>query len=55
MATHKEFAILEHQMFEAEITGSTFSKIEYDRETTNEINEINAMGAVIPRYVIISP
>ena len=40
MATHKEFAILEHQMFEAEITGSTFSKIEYDRETTNEINEL---------------
>ena len=40
MSTHKEFAILEHQMFEAEITGSMFSKIEYDRDTTNEINEL---------------
>lgn len=40
MATHKESAILEHQMFEAEITGSTFSKIEYDREATNEIHEL---------------
>ncbi len=40
MATHKEFAILEHQMFEAEITGTMFSKIEYDREATNEINEL---------------
>ena len=40
MALHKESAILEHQMFEAEITGSTFSKIEYDREATNEIHEL---------------
>ena len=40
MAMHKESAILEHQMFEAEITGSTFSKIEYDREATNEIHEL---------------
>ena len=40
MASHKELAILEHQMYEAEITGSTFSKVEYDREITNEIHEL---------------
>ena len=40
MMEHKEHAILEHQMYEAEITGSTFSKIEYDREATNEVHEL---------------
>ncbi len=40
MAEHKESAILELQMYEAEITGSTFSKIEYDRESTNEVHEL---------------
>lgn len=37
---HKESAILEHQLYESEITGSTFSKIEYDRESTNSLNEL---------------
>lgn len=37
---HKENAILEHQLYESEITGSTFSKIEYDRESTNSLNEL---------------
>ncbi len=36
----KEHAILQHQMYESEITGSTFSKIEYDREATNDVHEI---------------
>lgn len=37
---YKEKAILEHQLYESEITGSSFSKIEYDRETTNDLNEL---------------
>lgn len=37
---YKEKAILEHQLYEAEITGSTFSKIEYDRESTNDLHEL---------------
>lgn len=40
LSNYKEKAILEHQLYEAEITGSTFSKIEYDRETTNDLNEL---------------
>lgn len=40
MNNHKEKAILEHQLYESEITGSTFSKIEYDRESTNDLNEL---------------
>lgn len=36
---YKKKAILLHQLYEAEITGSSFSKIEYDRETTNDLNE----------------
>lgn len=39
-ANYKEKAILEHQLYEAEITGSSFSKIEYDRESTNEMQEL---------------
>jgi hypothetical protein len=35
-----ESAILEKQLFEIEITGSTFSKIEYDREMTNKLQEL---------------
>lgn len=37
---HKEKAILLKQLYESEVTGSTFSKIEYDRESTNEIHEL---------------
>lgn len=37
---HKEKAILLHQVYESEITGSTFSKMEYDREFTNELQEL---------------
>ncbi len=37
---YKEKAILEHQLYESAITGSTFSKIEYDRESTNDLNEL---------------
>lgn len=40
MNNHKENAILEKQLYESEITGSTFSKIEYDRESTNHLNEL---------------
>ena len=40
MTGHKEKAILLNQLYEAEITGSSFSKIEYDRELTNELNEL---------------
>ena len=36
----KESAILERQLYEAEITGSTLAKIEYDRETTNALHEL---------------
>lgn len=37
---YKEKAIMEFQLYETGITGSEFSKIEYDRETTNELNEL---------------
>ncbi len=40
MTKHKKNAILEYQLYESEITGSTFSKIEYDRESTNSLNEL---------------
>lgn len=40
MTKHKKNAILEYQLYESEITGSTFSKIEYDRESTNALNEL---------------
>lgn len=48
LSNQKERAILEHQLYEAEITGSTFSKIEYDRESTNELNEL-AIRKGIPK------
>lgn len=37
---HKDNAICSLQLFELGVTGSTFSKIEYDREKTNELNEL---------------
>ena len=37
---HKEVAISSLQLYETGVTGSTFSKIEYDRELTNELNEL---------------
>jgi hypothetical protein len=40
LANVKEHAILERQLYQCEITGSAFSKIEYDREMTNELNEL---------------
>ena len=38
--THKERSVLLRQLYSAGITGSTFSKIEYDREQTNFLNEL---------------
>ncbi len=40
VANHKEKAVLLAQLFETEITGITLSKIEYDRELTNELFEL---------------
>ena len=40
IADFKEKAILLQQLYESTITGSTFSKIEYDRESTNEMHEL---------------
>ncbi len=37
---HKEKGILLGQLYNACITGTTFSKIQYDREMTNELNEL---------------
>ena len=37
---YKKKAVMEHQLYETGITGTEFSKIEYDRETTNEVNEL---------------
>ncbi|MBQ8451778.1 MAG: hypothetical protein IJ538_03275 [Clostridia bacterium] len=37
---HKEKGILLNQLYEAEITGTIFSKTEYDREMTNDLNEL---------------
>lgn len=48
LSNYKERAILSHQLYEAEITGSTFSKIEYDREITNDLNE-SAIRKGIPK------
>ena len=39
---------MEFQLYETGITGSDFSKIEYDRETTNELNEL-AIRKGLPR------
>lgn len=40
ISDYKEKAILQQQLYESSITGSTFSKIEYDRESTNEMHEL---------------
>lgn len=40
ISAHKEKAVMLHQLYEAGLTASTFSKIEYDREMTNELNEL---------------
>ena len=37
---YKKKAIMEYQLYETGITGAEFSKIEYDRETTNDLNEL---------------
>lgn len=37
---YKEKAIMEQQLYEATITGSSFSKTEYDRECTNDMQEL---------------
>ena len=37
---YKKKAVMEYQLYETGITGTEFSKIEYDRETTNEVNEL---------------
>lgn len=37
---HKDNAIYSLQSYELGVTGSTFSKTEYDRELTNELNEL---------------
>ncbi len=39
-SSHKDSAIYSLQLYEMGITASTFSKIEYDRELTNELNEL---------------
>ena len=48
MNEHKDKAVLEYQYYETSITGSEFSKVEYDRETTNELNEL-AIRKGLPR------
>lgn len=40
MNRQKDYAIYSLQLYETGVTGSTFSKIEYDRELTNELNEL---------------
>ena len=40
LSAHKEKAIMLNQLYETEITGVNFSKIEYDREMTNDLNEL---------------
>lgn len=40
LSNYKEKAIMGHQIYEAAITGSTFSKTEYDRECTNDMQEL---------------
>ena len=40
LSTHKEKAIMLNQLYETEISGVNFSKIEYDREMTNDLNEL---------------
>ena len=37
---YKKKAVMEYQLYETGIAGTEFSKIEYDRESTNELNEL---------------
>lgn len=37
---YKEKSILLNQLYETSITATTFSKVQYDREMTNELNEL---------------
>ena len=37
---YKKKAVMVYQLYETGITGSQFAKIEYDRETTNDLNEL---------------
>ena len=48
LTEYKKKAIMEYQLYETGITGTEFSKIEYDRETTNEVNEL-AIRKGLPR------
>mgnify|MGYP006872990732 CR=1 FL=1 len=40
ISAHKEKAVMLSQLYEIGLSGGTFSKIEYDREMTNELNEL---------------
>ena len=40
ITNHKEKSILLGQCYQAGITGTTFAKVEYDREMTNELSEL---------------
>ena len=40
LSNHKEKSILLGQLYESEISGNVFSKIEYDREMTNDLHEL---------------
>ncbi|MDE6655708.1 MAG: hypothetical protein K2J85_01810 [Anaeroplasmataceae bacterium] len=48
MNRHKDYAIYSLQLYETGVTGATFSKIEYDRELTNDLNEL-AIRRGIPK------
>ena len=40
LTEYKKKAVMEYQLHECGVTGTEFAKIEYDRETTNEVNEL---------------
>ncbi len=40
LTKHKDAGIHSLQLYETGVTGSPFSKIEYDRELTNDLNEL---------------
>lgn len=46
---HKDAGIHSLQLFETGVTGSSFSKIEYDREMTNDLNEL-AIRKGLPQF-----
>ena len=45
---YKKKAVMEFQLYETGITGSEFAKIEYDRETTNLLNELAIRKGMSP-------